>query len=70
VKQHSIQAKVLQPDGTEYPLITIGGNSYGFQKRQFAYWVLNGVPHLDLQGLKLKVFLPEENPAILPLPKE
>ena len=69
VKANYIQAELVQPDGRKYPLLTIGGNRYGIEKRHFAYWVLNGVPHLDRERTQLKVHLPEDAPTLLPLPK-
>jgi hypothetical protein len=67
VKPNYIQAELIQPDGTNYRLIPVGGGGYGIQKRQFACWVLNGVTHLDRQQCQLKVYLPEDAPTLLPL---
>jgi hypothetical protein len=68
-KANYIKAELVQPDGTKYRLIPVGGDRYGIQKRQFAYWVLSGVAHLDRQQSQLKVYLPEDAPTLLPLPK-
>jgi hypothetical protein len=67
-KSKIIRAKLIQKDGIEYDLITVGGGTYGLQKRQFAYWVLNGFPTLDPKESSLKVYLPETAPTELPLP--
>ena len=69
VKPNLIQAELVQSDGTKYRLTSVGGNRYGVQKRQFAYWVLNGVSHLDRHQSQLRVYLPEDAPTLLPLPK-
>ena len=69
VKPNYVRAEVVQPDGTSYRLIPVGGDRYGIQKRQFAYWVLNGVPVIDRQQCRLKVYLPEDAPTLLPLPR-
>jgi hypothetical protein len=66
---NQVPAELIEKSGIIHPLIPVGGNRYGFQKRQFAYWVLNGVPEMDREGCQLKVYLPPEKPAILPVTK-
>ncbi|MEK7683963.1 MAG: hypothetical protein AAB466_00925 [Verrucomicrobiota bacterium] len=51
----------------QYDLISVGSGTYGIQKRQFAYWVLNGVERLHPQEWQLKVYLPKDVPTLLPL---
>ena len=41
-----IRAELVRNNGMQYDLISVGSGPYGIQKRQFAYWVLNGVERL------------------------
>lgn len=67
VKPNLIRGELIQPNGTNYQLLAVGGGTHGLRNRQFAYWVLNGVARLDRQQCQLKVYLPEDSPTILPL---
>jgi hypothetical protein len=68
LKPNVIKAELVADTGRTYDLVTIGGGEYGISKRQFAYWVLNGVTNINLEECRLKVFLPPDIPSLLPTP--